>query len=49
MLRLEAEMAELRATIEKLATGSKNMSADYKRVEVKMGKQAAFLVLAFRA
>ena len=43
-LQLDTEIAELRATIEGLAEGSKNMNADYKRKKAEADKRFAFLL-----
>ena len=42
-LELEAEIAQLRATIEKLAGSSRNMNADFKRIMGGLRKRFAFL------
>ena len=42
-LQLEAEVAELRATIEKLAGSSRNMNADFKRMTAGLRRRFAFL------
>jgi len=42
-LQLEAEIAELRATLEKLAWSSRNMNTDFKRIMAGLRKRFSFL------
>jgi len=43
-LQLEAEIAELRATIEKLARSSRNMNGDFKRITARLRRRFSFLL-----
>ena len=42
--KLQLEIAELRAMVEKLTNGAKNMNADYKRMKSEAGKQLALVL-----